>query len=540
MLNNSKRKFFSFPLMLIVSACGGRVADALKCAGSENCGSKIDDTITGGPKSDTIIGFSGNDILNGMAGEDVLKGYDGDDIIDGGAGDDLIEGGEDNDTIKGGLGNDKIYGGSGDDKIDGQLGSDHLFGDNGDDIISFSLNDTIADGGQGIDTLTISDVSGSSQISISFKSEKMFKGVNLAPVNSNILGFEILIAEIANDLSVTDKENTVSIKTGAGDDNIVSIASEVSINTGDGNDNVTKHNGAGSIDTGNGDDVVDLLNLDQTSVVLGDGNDSVKIRGNFDTIDGGLGNDTLIVSEHWLFENTVFSLESSTVVTNYPGLIPSNFRMSISGIENISYSGALSLEFVGDSLANNISGGISNDILSGGGGDDILSGGDGNDVINGDSGSDILNGGNGNDKFVFSKIYDVSDTINDFVISDDILQFIDDTDLSLVGTSNLKFVSGQVGALTNGSNIIDETHNVIVITEAVDDVGAAITSIKGGNDANVGDGVIVIAAASTEGSFAKVWYDTTADASDTVEIAELSGITVLDLASLGEENFLII
>jgi hypothetical protein len=214
--------------------------------------------------------------------------------------------------------------------------------------------------------------------------------------------------------------------------------------------------------------------------------------------------------------------------------------MSISGIENISYSGGLSLEFIGDSQDNNITSGISNDILSGGGGDDILSGGDGNDVINGNSGSDTLNGGNGNDKFVFSKIYDVSDTINDFVISDDILQFIDGSDLSLVGVSNLKFVSGQVDALTNSSNVIDETHNVIVFTEAVDDVGSAITSIKGGDNANVGDGVIIISAASAEGSFAKVWYDATADASDTVEIAELSGIVVSDLANLSEENFLIL
>ena len=540
MLNYSKRKFFSLPLMLIVSACGGRAADALKCAGSENCGSKIDDSLTGTSKSDEIYGFSGNDTLNGLAGDDHIKGHDGDDIIDGGDGADLIEGGEDNDTIKGGLGNDRIYGGSGDDSIDGQLGNDQLFGDSGDDIITFSLNDIIADGGSGIDTLTISEVSDSSQISISFKSEKIFKGAGFAPLNSNILDFEILIAEIANDLSVTDKENTLSIKTGSGDDQIVSIASEVAINTGDGNDSVTKHDGSGSIDTGNGDDVVDLLNLGQTSVVLGDGDDSVKIRGNFDTIDGGLGNDTLIVSEHWLYENTVFSLESSAVFINYPSLIAPNFRLSISGIENIAYSGGLSLEFVGDSLANNISGGMSNDIISGGGGDDILSGGDGNDVISGHSGSDILIGGNGNDIFVFSEIYDVSDIINDFEISDDILQFIDGSDLSLVGKSNLKFVSGQVDALKNGSNIIDETHNVIVFNEAVDDVGAAITSINGGNNANVGDGVIVIAVDSTEGSFAKVWYDATADASDTVEIAELIGIMASDLVSLSEENFLIL
>ena len=52
--------------------------------------------------------------------------------------------------------------------------------------------------------------------------------------------------------------------------------------------------------------------------------------------------------------------------------------------------------------------------------------------------------------------------------------------------------------------------------------------------------MIIISAASAEGSFAKVWYDATADASDTVEIAELSGIVVSDLANLSEENFFIL
>jgi hypothetical protein len=88
--------------------------------------------------------------------------------------------------------------------------------------------------------------------------------------------------------------------------------------------------------------------------------------------------------------------------------------------------------------------------------------------------------------------------------------------------------------------LIDATHNVIVFTDAVDDIGAALTTINGGDNAAVGDGVIVIAAASAAGSFAKIWYDATVDAVDTVELATLTNVLLSDLASFTVDNFSVI
>jgi hypothetical protein len=191
-------------------------------------------------------------------------------------------------------------------------------------------------------------------------------------------------------------------------------------------------------------------------------------------------------------------------------------------------------------------GGAAVDNIDGGSGDDIISAGDGDDIIDGGAGLDNLTGGGGDDTFVFSKSSNGADTINDFVIADDILQFADSADLSLVGVSQLNFVAGAQTALKDGENLINSTHNVIVLTNEVDDVGAAVKDISDGNNAAVGDGVIVIAAATTaEGATAqsaKVWYDVNvADvtAGNTLHLATLSGITVGDLASLTMDNFIV-
>ena len=59
------------------------------------------------------------------------------------------------------------------------------------------------------------------------------------------------------------------------------------------------------------------------------------------------------------------------------------------------------------------------DELFGGSGDDRLSGEDGDDVISGDEGADRLSGGNGSDRFTFVKGDNGTDTITDFVNTED-------------------------------------------------------------------------------------------------------------------------
>lgn len=70
---------------------------------------------------------------------------------------------------------------------------------------------------------------------------------------------------------------------------------------------------------------------------------------------------------------------------------------------------------VDHSVAETINGGSHNDKLYGHGGNDTLSGLGGRDVLEGGAGKDILSGGSGSDQFVFRKLTDGADTINDFI-----------------------------------------------------------------------------------------------------------------------------
>ena len=545
MLRLFKRKLVSLPLMLFLSACGGRLQDALSCAGSADCGKSTDDTITGGALADTIIGFSGNDTLSGLGGDDLLKGYDGNDTIDGGDGNDYIEGGDDNDNLSGGAGNDKIYGGSGNDTLDGGLDSDEIYGGDGADRITFSLNDTAADGGSGSDTLVITEVSDTRPITISFQTSKAYAGDTYASPIENIKNFEALSAELGNSLIVTGATDTVSIITGTGSDEVNSYGANVAIATGGGDDVVVKYNGGGTIDTGSGNDIVDLINMGQTKVVLGAGDDTIKIRGHFDTIQGGAGTDTLIISENWIYTDVTISLENTSIYSDFPGLIASKFRMSITEVENISYGGDLALTFIGDASANIISGGLANDVITGNGGNDTLSGNAGNDTLNGGSGNDTLTGGEGEDTYVFGDAAACGmDTVS-FTVADDRIDFTANQALENGVVSTL-YIEGALGNIASGIALQIFSDDITVADAASGPTEAEIETYLGTNEVFVsgatGDSVYIFADDGTntygflvtEGANGT---DKQFDAADDVGIAFITLVGLSDATELSALNF---
>ena len=542
MLTFKKRDFALSPVIFLLAACGGRMQDALSCAGSSLCGTKADDIISGTKTSDLIIGFAGNDTLTGLEGNDSLKGYEGDDIIDGGPGDDYIEGGEGDDSLTGGTGNDKIIGGLGNDTLDGGLESDELFGASGADRITFSLNDVIADGGSGSDTLIITDLANSRPVTILIQQDKAYFETTFAPTIKNILNFENFETALSNDFLITDSSETLSIITGSGADVIQSYGSDVLIQTGAGSDTVYKHEGNGVIETGSGDDRVELLNTGLTSVSLEDGDDEITIRGQFDIIDGGLGSDTLLISDDWVYPDVIFSLQAGAIYSDFPDLFAAKYRMSVQQVENISYDGELDMTLVGDDLSNTISSGSGDDLLIGEGGDDTISGGIGNDEIKGGAGFDTLSGGEGDDRFTFESANDNADEILDFNYETDTLKFVDATGLMLAGDQADSLISGTVAGLTGGANIITVNHNIIVFTDAISTndgstIQATLSSINQGSNAAVADGVIVLAATVTEDVM--VWYDAEIASGDAVELATLSGVKITDLENFSSDNFLV-
>jgi len=218
--------------------------------------------------------------------------------------------------------------------------------------------------------------------------------------------------------------------------------------------------------------------------------------------------------------------------------------ISLKDFESVTVIGSVTSTIIGNSSANIITGGSSNDTLSGNGGNDTLSGGEGDDIIDGGAGTDTLTGGEGADTFTFTSTSNGADTITDFTVADDVLKFVDDTNLSLVGTKTESFVVGSATDLGKGTDLLTITQNVIVLTDAVADndgegiqvaLAAIVANIAG--NAKIGNGVIVVAAAST--GDAKVWYDAVSASGDAIELATLTGVTVTDLANFTSDNFLI-
>ncbi len=101
--------------------------------------------VGGGTGNDTLNGSDGVEILNGDAGNDTINAAGGDDTLNGGDGDDVLNGGAGTDRLIGGIGKNTLSGG----------------GDNDTLVIDAAFaGGTILDGGDGIDTLELHNLTG--------------------------------------------------------------------------------------------------------------------------------------------------------------------------------------------------------------------------------------------------------------------------------------------------------------------------------------------------------------------------------------------
>ncbi len=131
-----------------------------------------------------------------------------------------------------------------------------------------------------------------------------------------------------------------------------------------------------------------------------------------DTLIGLSGNDTYRVNH--LGDVIVESSASDgndTVATSVLDALSIYSLAQWSNVENLTYTGALAAQLLGNSLSNvlkansaaaqadTLSGGNGNDSLYGYGGNDSLLGGAGNDVLDGGTGNDMMVGGAGNDTY---------------------------------------------------------------------------------------------------------------------------------------------
>jgi Ca2+-binding RTX toxin-like protein/subtilisin-like proprotein convertase family protein len=411
-------------------------------------------------------------------------------------------------------GNDVIYalqnnglnidGGLGDDSIIALSGGDIIFGGGGDrDYINivgtYSTNKDVIYSG---DAQTIVN-------STSGTNTQVYGGA----------GFDDIVTGSGND----------TLYGGAGNDNIESGAGNDSLNGGDGNDhlyggagNDTLYGGAGNdrlYGEAGTDQVVYSGNRINYSIVTD--NDFVTIVTDLNLVDGDEGVDVLFGIKTIVFNDEVFDLAKSIILTQEYFVLPKDavagtIQVSDTVIPSSDYSSVYvdgnneDNKIVGSTTYSNVIesyggddtlfGGAADDVLFGGGdndtligreGDDYLEGGEGNDTLDGGLGDDYLEGGEGNDTLIGglgndiliggagNDIYVVGEFVGykfdlfhnaggNYLIYEDVIEESDST-IGNIDTVILSPLSGFYAGYVVNHFIVRESNDLIIQTSTVND-----------------------------------------------------------------------
>lgn len=331
---------------------------------------------------DTILGLGGNDQILSGTGNDSVEGADGNDSVQGNAGDDTLRGGAGNDTLLGLEDDDALFGDAGNDTIDGGTGADRLYAGAGTDIVRLGAGEATdrAQGGKGTDLVEIDYSASTGDVVAQMATGAWTTRVDGARL-ARLEGFESL-----------------SIRTGSGNDRLTGGALNDTLSSGAGNDTVTAGAGNDTVAKGlgiynaYGGDGLDRLQVTATGATVGLQFDAIARTISAGADIGGA------------FRNFEFYEITGTTLGD-------TIRMG-DGVDVFFIDRAQGMQ--GDDL---IYGGRGNDSLSGGvliafspppeSGTDTLYGGDGNDVLRtgaGPAGSsastDRLFGGRGDDRLV--------------------------------------------------------------------------------------------------------------------------------------------
>ncbi len=473
------------------------------------------DHISGNGGNDLILGLLGDDKISGGAGEDYLFGGGGDDIIAGNTGNDFMFGGRGNDLLvwNNGDGSDLMNGGSGYDTVqinfDTDLVNDDLqnkdvaefsvtdqgiqfarievndqterglfqldirntetletnFG-GGDDtaVLKGSVLENIAldlDGGDGVDTLDLSQVQGAVSVNLATGALDGSTAVNFENVVGTALDDTITGNQQSNEISGGNGVDRINGK--GGDDLLIANKGNDFVNGGQGNDTIVWNNGDGSdrFNGGGGDDLVQV-NFDTDLVNTDLQNDDVA---SFTDTNQGVEFARIELnnqSEAGLFKLDIRKTE--TLETNFgggedtaviEGYVLDKIKLDLDGgdgIDLLDFSGAakaVTVDLAAGTIAAQGSGpaetltAINFEQVTGTDFDDTIVGNDAANVIRGGAGNDVLSGGAGPDTFVFFEEDAGVDVILDFEFGTDSLLFV--TNDPTVTTENLLQNLSQAG-----------------------------------------------------------------------------------------------
>lgn len=472
-------------------------------------GGAFNDHLTGGNASDTLLGFGGNDVLTGGAiAANTLQGGTGDDtyIVEL-SGDTLFElDGEGIDTVIAlspdltlrdhlenliylgtanftGTGNsaaNEIRGDVGDDVLNGAGGDDLLFGGNGNDRLIGGSGNNGLNGGSGIDIAdystapiavkinlaTSSSANGQGGIDVLTEIEAIIGsdyadtliGNGADNILSGGLGSDYLIGQGGNDRLIGGAGSPNTLQGGTGDDvYVVELANNTIIEfAGEGIDTVETSSGSATLRTnvenltfigsgsfnGFGNTLANVIQGGTAADFLsGNDGDDVLIGGTgaANTLIGGAGNDVYRISAIGDSAIEAAGGGNDRVETTLASHVLRNQVEALTFIGNGNFTG------IGNTLANQISGGA---------GADFLSGLDGDDILLGRQGADFLIGGAGADVFQFDGSDNSVDRIFDFQSGTDKIALLSS---AFAHTLTISYVAGSTATSTNSTFIYNQT-----------------------------------------------------------------------------------
>jgi Ca2+-binding RTX toxin-like protein len=269
-------------------------------------------------------------------------------------------------------------------------------------------------------------------------------------------GADSMTGGAGNDSYVVDDAADVVVEAASGGTDTVS--SSVTYTLGSEVEALTLTGAAAINGTGNG--AANTLSGNGAANALNGlgGNDTLSGGAGNDTLDGGTGADSMTGG---LGDDTFRVDRTSDVVVEAASggrdTVMASVSCSLSvNVEELSLTGAASINGTGNTLANTIVGNGGANALAGLTGNDTLSGGAGNDTLHGGGGADSLTGGGGRDIFVLASSVGF-DTVLDFTSgTDDLL--IDQRSLRVGDGDNLvegaRVVAGGGGFATTAELVI--------------------------------------------------------------------------------------
>lgn len=525
-------------------------------------GSDVIDALEG---NDLVAGLAGDDQLAGGGGADNLDGGDGNDLLNGGFGNDTLFGGPGADVLMGGDGDDYLSLGGGADIAQGDGGNDSYFATNSAETFRFAPgwgNDSINWLGGG-DTLRFDFAiapealalwrnalgglrieHGASAASITvdgfFSGSWSAAGLTFDFNGSTIWDLATIQSKVQGIVGSEGADNLTAASTGGlmrglgGDDVLAGSAVSDTLDGGLGNDRMSGGAGddiyvvdaSGDLTTEASNAGIDTvrstiawtlasnvenLELLGTGAISGVGNTLAnQLRGNAaaNTLDGAAGADTMTGG----FGDDVYVVDNTgDVVVELAAEGMDRVQSAVtytlgSNVENLTLTGAATINGTGNALDNVLTGNSANNVLVGGGGSDTLDGGLGSDTMVGGAGDDIYavnvttdvvteNTGEGTDTVLASVTLTLAANVENLTLSGTSAINATGNTLNNVlrGNSGNNTLSGgtgsdsMLGGAGNDTYVVDAAGDTVteLVNEGSDLVQSSVTFTLGSNVENL-------------------------------------------------------